>query len=68
MYFGIGWLMGALMKSKAVAIAATAISKFKMPAGMKSLPPGAKLIGDGVVRFANGGMLASPDVDIADDF
>ena len=68
MYFGIGWLMGALTKSAAVGAAASTVSKFRMPFGMKELPPGAKLIGNGVVKFANGGMLACPDGDIDTDF
>lgn len=68
MYFGIGWLMGAITKSAAVASAAGAVSKFRMPFGMKTLPPGAKLIGNGVVKFANGGMLAAGDTVIDDDF
>ena len=67
-YFGVGWLLGPLMKSSAVAGAATAVSKFRMPFGMKTLPPGAKLVGNGVVKFANGGMLACPDGDIDTDF
>jgi hypothetical protein len=68
MYFGIGWLMGAITKSAAVATAAGAVSKFRMPFGMKELPPGAKLVGNGVVKFANGGMLACGDGAIDDDF
>ena len=68
MYFGIGWLMGAITKSAAVATAAGAVSKFRMPFGMKTLPPGAKLVGNGVVKFANGGMLACGDGAIDDDF
>lgn len=58
MYFGIGWLLGKLMKSQAVQSAASSVCKDHLPIGMSSLPPGAKLIGKGVVRFANGGMLS----------
>jgi hypothetical protein len=68
MYFGVSWLLGAITKSAAVATAATTVSKFKMPFGMKTLPPGAKLVANGVVKFANGGMLACGDGAIDDDF
>lgn len=72
LYFVGGWIAGMFLKSGTAAAATKAVtsaaSKFRLPIGMTKLPPGAKLIGNGVVKFANGGMLAAPDGDIDDDF
>lgn len=72
LYFVGGWIAALFMKSGTAAAATkavtSAVSKFKLPIGMTKLPPGAKLVGNGIVKFANGGMLAAPDGDLDDDF
>ena len=72
LYFLGGWVAAMFAKSGTAVAATKAVtsgaSKFKLPIGMTKLPPGAKLIGNGVVKFANGGMLAAPDTLIDDDF
>ena len=72
LYFLGGWVAAMFAKSGTAVAATKAVtsgaSKFKLPIGMTKLPPGAKLIGNGVVKFANGGYLAAPDGDIDVDF
>ena len=72
LYFVGGWIAGMFLKSGTAVAATKAVtsgaSKFRLPGGMTKLPPGAKLIGNGVVKFANGGVLAAPDADIDMDF
>ena len=61
------WAGGAFATSSAVTSAAGTLTRFSLPAGMKTLPKGAKLISNGVVRFANGGLVASGDAIDTDD-
>ena len=69
-YFLGAWVAALFAKSSVAKSACETVTKpqFRMPCGMTSLPKGAKLIGNGVVKFANGGILASGDTLISDDF
>ena len=69
--FGGWFLAGKIAASK---VATTAISsfmkttsQFRLPAGMTTLPEGATLIGNGVVKYADGSVLASGDTIDVDD-
>lgn len=70
LYFLGSWIAASFATSSAVKGACQAVLKpaFKMPAGMKTLPKGAKLLANGVVKFADGTILASGDSAIDDDF
>jgi hypothetical protein len=68
LYFLGAWVAAMFLKSPVAKSAATEVSKFRLPIGMKKLPPGAKLVGNGAVKFANGGWCAAPVGDIDVDF
>lgn len=72
LYFLGSWIAAMFLKSPVATTAAKTVTKdvqkFKLPIGMKKLPPGAKLVGNGVVKFANGGWLAAQVADIDVDF
>jgi hypothetical protein len=68
LYFLGAWIAALFMKSPVANTAAKEVSKFRLPIGMKKLPPGAKLVGNGIVKFANGGWLAAVENEIEDNF
>ena len=68
LYFLGSWVAAMFMKSPVANTAAKEVSKFRLPPGMKKLPKGAKLVGNGIVKFKNGGWLACLDSDVDTDF